>query len=126
VTRGNGARFTTISRDRDAGQIIRAQRQPYSVHPQHIVLQGDHPFDDTDALAADVCSTIKRHGERFENDDQLRSWLDEDAVRYPSESLAVALRQLEHLGRMQRLRVDQFDPDWSLPGVYVEPRIFTA
>jgi hypothetical protein len=72
-----------------------------------------------------VCSAIKRRGDRFENDQEFMHWLDEDQVQYAVKSLAVALRQLEHLGRIRRLRVDQFDPDWSLPGVYVEPTIFS-
>jgi hypothetical protein len=46
-----------------------------------------HPFDDTDALAADVCSSVKRRGDHFEGADQLCSWLDEDGVRWTSDSL---------------------------------------
>jgi hypothetical protein len=68
----------------------------------------------------------KRRDERFENDDQLRSSLDEDGVRYDSESFAFALQQLEELGRIRRLREDQFGPDPLVPGIYVPPRILTG
>jgi hypothetical protein len=77
-------------------------------------------------LAADVCSVLKRRGDRFDNDAQLTAWLDEDGVRWTEQSLAAALRQLEGLGRIVRKRVDQFDPDSMLPGVYAEPRIIAG
>ena len=78
----------------DCGQIMRVQRQPYSVYAQVLVVNGRHPLDQTDLLAASVCSSVKRRGDRFESDDQLTSWLDEDNVRYDSGSLTAALRQL--------------------------------
>jgi hypothetical protein len=68
----------------------------------HIVAKEKRVLDAVDELAADICSTLKRRGEQFENDDQLRSWLDEDRVRYDPQSFAVALRQLEELGRIRR------------------------
>ena len=52
----SGSRWA-LSRLHDVGQIQRVQRQPYSVYPQSLVLRGDHPYDETDALAAAVCST---------------------------------------------------------------------
>ena len=108
-----GLRTSATSYGRNAIRVIR----------WFLVLDGRRPYDDTDALAADVCASLERHGEQFENDEELRSYLDEDKVDYTLESLAVALRQLELLGRVRRVRVDQFDPDWALPGVYVPPRI---
>jgi hypothetical protein len=41
---------------------------------------------------------VKRRGDRFESDDQLYSWLDEDQVSYTSESLSAALHQRERIG----------------------------
>ena len=105
----------------DVGQLLRAQRNPG--YPLYLISSSHSEFDDTDALAADVCSVLKRRGDRFGNDEELRSYLDGDGVTYTPESLAVALRQLEGLGRIVRNRVDQFDPDSMLPGVYAEPRI---
>jgi hypothetical protein len=102
---------------------MRVQRQPYSVYPQFLMLKGRHPYDHTDALAASVCSSIKRRGERFESDQELCSWLDADKVSYDSDSLAVALQQLESIGRLRRPRADQWNSDQPLPGMYVEPRI---
>ena len=107
----------------DVGQLIRAQRN--TGYPLYLVSGKPRPFDDTDALAADICSALRRRGDRFGSDAQLAAWLDEDQVHWTAQSLAVALRQLEGLGRVRRLRVDQFDPDWALPGVYVEPRVVT-
>ena len=48
-----------LSRLHDVGQLQRVQRQPFSVYPQFLVLCGDHPYDETDALAADVCASVK-------------------------------------------------------------------
>ena len=62
------------------GAIQRVQRQPYAAYPQYLVRSGRRPYDETDALAADICSTIKRRGEDFESDEQLTSWLEEDGV----------------------------------------------
>ena len=95
-------------------------------YPLHLVAKEDRVFDAVDELATDICAVIKKHGEQFADDDQLRSHLDADRVRYDPQSLAVALRQLEGLGRIRRLRVDDFGPDWKVPGVYVEPRIITG
>ena len=111
-----------LMRLEDCGQILRVQRQPG--YPQFLLGQSRHPFDRTDALAADVCASIKRRGERFEDEDELRSWLDEDRVSYDSHSLAVALDQLEQIGRLKRPREDQWRSDGPLPGLYVEPRIY--
>ena len=47
-------------------------------------------------------------------------------MRYDAQSFAVALGQLEGLGRIRRLRVDDFGPDWEVPGLYVEPRVVTG
>jgi hypothetical protein len=113
-----------LARLEDVGQLIRAQRN--TGYPLYLVSNSPRPFDDVDALAADVCLALKRRGDRFDNDAQLTSWLDEDQVQWTEQSLAVALRQLEGLGRVRRLRLDQFDPDWALPGVYVEPRVVTG
>jgi len=43
--------------------------------------------------AAAVASSIKRRGDRFESEDQLTGWLDEDKVSYDPQSLSIALRQ---------------------------------
>lgn len=110
-----------------ASHILRVLRLPErGRYSSERVLDGRRPYDDTDALAADVCASLKRHGEQFDNDEQLRSYLDEDKVTYTEQSLPLALRQLELIGRIRRIRVDQFDPDWALPGVHVPPRIRTG
>ena len=108
----------------DVGQIILTQRN--SGYPVFIVAKEERVLDAVDVLAMNICGTVKRHDEQFADDDQLRSWLDDDGVRFDSQSFAVALRQLEGLGRIRRLRVDDFGPDWKVPGLYVEPRIVTG
>jgi hypothetical protein len=40
-----------LLRFEDRGQIVRVHKQPWSVYPQFIVLNGAHPNDGTDALA---------------------------------------------------------------------------
>ena len=87
----------------------------------HIVLCGDHPYDEMDGLAADICASIKRRGEQFESDEQLTHWLTEDGVQFTPDSLSVAQRQLERLGWIKRPIVEyswgltedgvQFTPD---------------
>ena len=114
-----------LSRLHDVGQLQRVQRQPFSVYPQFLVLCGDHPYDETDALAADVCASIKRRGDRFESDAELCSWLTEDGAHFDPDSLSVALRQLERLGRIKRPIVEHSRADVPLPGVYVEPRVYS-
>ena len=111
-----------LTRLEDCGQIIRVQRQPYSVFAQSLVVNGRHSYDQTDALAASVCSSIKRRGDRFESDRELCSWLDEDGVSYTSEALTAALRQLGETGRISRPV-----QEWGLPtpGIYVEPRVYS-
>jgi hypothetical protein len=113
-----------ITRLEDCGQLVRVQRQPFSAYPQYLVLKGDHPYDEVDALAADVCSTIKRRGDRFDSDDQLRGWLDEDGVSCTSGRLAATVYQLERIGRLKRPRADHWRSDLPLPGVYVDPRVY--
>ena len=110
-----------LARLEDVSQIIRAQRN--AGYPMYVVPCGDHPFDDVDALAADICTAMKARDERFDDEDQLTAWLDEDGVSYSSHCLAVALRQLEHLGRINR-PVQEFG--LPTPGIYVSPRIFTG
>jgi hypothetical protein len=100
---------------------IGADRRPPS--PQFLVLNSRRPFDDTDARAADVCATIKRRGDRFESDQELSSWLDEDQVNYDPERFGRALSHLESIGRIKRPRQDQWSAEWPLPGTYVEPRV---
>ena len=92
------------------------------MYPQALVVNGRHPFDQTDALAAAVCSSIKRRGDRFESDQELCSWLDEDGVSYTSDSLAVALGPAR--GDRPDLAAGQ---EWGLPtpGIYVEPRVYS-
>jgi hypothetical protein len=114
-----------LSRLWDVGQVVLAQLN--SGYPLFIVAKGVRALDDIDVLAADVCSAVKRRGEQFDDEDRLRSSLDEDGVRYDSQSFAVALQQLEELGcRIRRLREDQFGPDPLVPGIYVPPRILTG
>jgi hypothetical protein len=50
----------------DSGCIQRVQRQPYSSHPQYIVLNGMSRYDDIDRLAADVAAAIRSRGDEFE------------------------------------------------------------
>ena len=89
------------------------------------MVKGVRALDDIDVLAADVCSAVRRRGEQFDDEDRLRSWLEEDGIGYDLRSLAVALRQLEELGRITRPM-----QEWSSvprsPGVYVPPRIYNG
>jgi hypothetical protein len=96
------------------------------VHPQFLVHKGRHPFDRIDALAAAVCASVKAREERFEAEDQLQHWLDEDQVSWNSDDLATALDQLERIGRLRHPRADQWRSDSPLPGIYLEPRIFNG
>ena len=93
------------------------------IHPQ-IAWAGVHSYDEADALAAEVCATLKRRGERFESDDELCSWLEEDQVSYTPEGLAAVIGYLEWIGRIKRPRQDQWRSDLPLPGIYVPPRIY--
>ena len=52
-------------------------------------------------------------------------WLDEDGIGYDPQSLAVALRQLEELGRIVR-PVQEWSSVPRSPGVYVPPRIYNG
>ena len=54
----------------DVGQILLVQRN--TGYPLHVVPKEDRPFGDVDALAADICSAVKRRGEEFESDEELR------------------------------------------------------
>jgi hypothetical protein len=65
----------------------------------------------------------KRRNERFDSEDQLRSWLEEDQVSWKPEDLAAALGDLEAIGRLRRPRQDQWG-NQPLPGIYVPARIF--
>ena len=87
--------------------------------------QSVRALDDFDVLAADVCSAVKRRGEQFDDEDQLRSWLDEDGIGYDPQSLAVALRQLEELGRIVR-PVQEWSSAPRSPGAYVPPPIYNG
>ena len=108
------------------GAIQRVQRQPYAAYPQYLVLSGRRPYDETDALAADICSTIKRRGEDFESDEQLTSWLEEDGVVFTPSFLAVALLDLEHSGTIRRPVVEHSWANEPRPGTYVAPKIYPA
>ena len=57
----------------DCGQITRVQRQPYQAYPQYLIHTGDHSYDEVDALAADVCSLLEYHNERFGTEEELRT-----------------------------------------------------
>jgi hypothetical protein len=113
-----------LSRLEDSGHLMRAQRQPYSVHPQHLVRKSIRPYDKYDVLAADVCAVLKRRDERFDSEDQLQSWLDEDKVDWSPDDLATALDHLERIGRLRRPRADQWRSDSTFAAIYVPPRIF--
>ena len=102
-----------LPRLHDVGQLQRVHRQPFSVYPQFL------------ALAADVCASIKRRGDRFESDAELCSWLTEDGAHFDPDSLSAALHQLERLGRIKRPIVEHSWADVPLPGVYVEPRVYS-
>jgi hypothetical protein len=75
-------------------------------------------------LAADVCAILKRRDERFDSEDQLQSWLDEDKVDWNPDDLATALDHLERIGRLRRPRADQWRSGSTLAAIYVSPRIF--
>jgi hypothetical protein len=113
-----------LSRLEDSGHLMRAQRQPYSVYPQHLVRKSIRPYDKYDVLAADICAVLKRRDERFESEDQLQSWLDEDKVDWNPDDLATALDHLDRIGRLRRPRADQWRSDSTLAGIYFPPRIF--
>jgi dTDP-4-amino-4,6-dideoxygalactose transaminase len=82
-------------------------------------------YDDTDVLAADIADVLKRHGEEFDNEDELQGWLDEDGIAYTERSLAMALAQLEQIGRIKRPRADRWNTaDRDLPGFWIPPKIF--
>jgi hypothetical protein len=104
----------------DCGLVMHVQKQPPS--PLFLVLKSRQPYDQAAALAADVCASVKRRGERFESDQELCSWLDQDGVDYTAESLSAGLHHLERQGRFRRPRQDQWG-EWPLPGIYAEPRI---
>ena len=55
----------------DVGRVVLAQRN--TGYPLFIVAKGVRALDDIDVLAADVCSAVKRRGEQFDAEDQLRS-----------------------------------------------------
>jgi hypothetical protein len=107
----------------DCGQVTRVQRQPYQAYPQYLIHTGDHPFDEVDALAADVCAVLKSHDERFESEEELRTWLEDAGIEFTSDRLTAALEQLERIGRLGRPRQDHWRSDPPLPGWYIEPRI---
>jgi hypothetical protein len=113
-----------LSRLEDSGHLMRAQRQPYSVYPQHLVRKSIRPYDKYDVLAADACAVLKRRDERFESEDQLQSWLDEDKVDWNPDDLATALDHLERIGRLRRPRADQWSSDSALATIYIPTRIF--
>ena len=55
-----------LARLEDVGLLVRVQKQPPS--PLFVVLKIRDSYDRTLALAADVCSSVKRRGDRFEFD----------------------------------------------------------
>ena len=75
-------------------------------------------------LAAAVCAILKRRDERFDSEDQLQSWLDEDKVDWNPDDLATALDHLERIGGLRRPRADQWRSGSTLAAIYVSPRIF--
>ena len=75
-------------------------------------------------MVADVCASVKARGERFDSDDQLRSFSDEGGIECDSQSLDAAVGSLEWAGRIRRPRHDHWNPDLPLPGQYVEPRFY--
>jgi hypothetical protein len=107
----------------DCGQLTRVQRQPYQAYPQYLIHIGDHPHDELDAPAADVCGVLKSHDERFESEEKLCLWLDEAGIEFTSDRLTAALQQLERIGQLGRPRQDHWRADLPLPGWYIEPRI---
>jgi hypothetical protein len=108
----------------DCGQLTRVQRQPYQAYPRYLIHTGDHRYDEVDALAADVCGLLKSHSERFETEEEMRTWLSEAGIEFTSDRLAAAPQQLERIGRLGRPRQDRWRADVALPGWYVEPRIY--
>jgi hypothetical protein len=114
---------TALDRLWDVGQVMLVQRN--IGYPLYIVAKEERVLDDVDALAADICSAVKRRGEQFDDEERLRSWLDEDGIDYDPQSLAVALRQLEELGRIVR-PVQEWSSVPRSPGVYVPPRVYNG
>ena len=114
----------TLGRLEDCGHVKRTQRQPgFNLYPLFYVRGRARPYDRFDASAVDVCEVLRHHGERFDDDERLKSWLGEAGVRYTSEDLAMALGHLERLGRIGRPRRDHWG-NRPLPGWYVEPKIY--
>jgi hypothetical protein len=107
----------------NAGLLLRVQRQPQEVHPVLLIGNGRSGYDKVDKLAAGVARAIKARGERFESEDELTRWLTEDSISFDLQSLAAALAQLEHIGRLKRPRQDQWNSSLPLPGFYMEPGV---
>ena len=80
----------------------------------------------TDALAADVCASIKRRGDRFESDEELV----DGSPRIGCASIPVlgstALRDLEHSGRIKRDVVEHSWANEPVGGWYLEPANVSA
>jgi hypothetical protein len=76
------------------------QRQPFTVYPQFIVHSGMSRFDDTDALCANVAAAMKAHNDEFENEDQLKGWLDEAGITY-DERLGHGFRTVGKRGQIE-------------------------
>jgi hypothetical protein len=73
-----------------------------------------------------VCASIKRRGDRFESDEQLVQWLAEDRAEFDPGALSIALRQLEHSGRIKRDLVEYSWAGGPQGGWYMAPRIYPA
>jgi hypothetical protein len=90
----------------------------------HLVITGDHPFDDVDRLESDICALLRARDEEFYGADQLREWLDEAEIPYDARSLALAIAHLYATGRLKRPRADLWEGDGEPPTRFVEPRVF--
>jgi hypothetical protein len=105
------------------GQLVRVQRQLFSAYPQYLVVTGDHAYDEVDALAADVCSTINGAVTGSTPMSKSRRGSMRITCNTRRGKLYAAMLQLERIARLNRPRQDHWRSDLPLPGVYVEPRI---
>jgi hypothetical protein len=84
-----------LERLADANQLVRVRRlgQEYLVH------SAQRPCDRIDALMADLCAILKRHGDYAESNERLRQLLDEAGIEFTDDELDRALQQGEFSGR---------------------------
>jgi hypothetical protein len=87
-------------------------------------LAGMKTFDAQDRLTADIADLIKQHGDEFEIEAEVRSWLTEAGIEWDDRGFDLAIYELEIAGRLKRPRQDHWDEGRPLPGYWVPPRCF--